>query len=90
MSPRGPSELTPRYEMRAEGCHPCRVIGLPERESGVAFSAAAQLLPLLDYAYLDGSALLAKQPAQGFQPEWGSIAPLAEYGCEVVSDPGRI
>ncbi|MBX3421901.1 MAG: dipeptide epimerase [Pirellulaceae bacterium] len=34
-------------------------------ESSIAISAAAQLLPLLDYADLDGATLLSDDPAQG-------------------------
>jgi L-Ala-D/L-Glu epimerase len=36
-------------------------------ESSIGISAAAQLLPLLDYADLDGSALLADDPTTGVQ-----------------------
>lgn len=40
-------------------------------ESTVGISAAAQLLPLLDYADLDGAALLAADPADGVRIKQG-------------------
>ncbi len=40
-------------------------------ESTVGISAAAQLLPLLDYADLDGAALLARDVASGVRIERG-------------------
>ncbi|WP_437205959.1 dipeptide epimerase [Planctomicrobium sp. SH664] len=42
-------------------------------ESSVAISAAAQLLPLLDYADLDGAVLLASDPASGVRVERGHV-----------------
>jgi len=43
-------------------------------ESSVGISAAAQLLPLLDYADLDGAALLAHDPAQGVRIQNGRVS----------------
>jgi L-Ala-D/L-Glu epimerase len=42
-------------------------------ESSVGISAAAQLLPLLDYADLDGAALLSNDPAEGVNVTSGKI-----------------
>jgi L-alanine-DL-glutamate epimerase-like enolase superfamily enzyme len=43
-------------------------------ESSVGISAAAQLLPLLDYADLDGAVLLREDPARGVDIEKGLVA----------------
>ena len=43
-------------------------------ESTVGISAAAQLLPLLDYADLDGSTLLAEDSASGVEIQNGRVA----------------
>jgi L-alanine-DL-glutamate epimerase-like enolase superfamily enzyme len=42
-------------------------------ESSVGISAAAQLLPLLDYADLDGAVLLRDEPAQGVRIQQGRV-----------------
>jgi len=42
-------------------------------ESSVGISAAAQLLPLLDYADLDGAVLLRKDPAEGVRIRQGHV-----------------
>lgn len=42
-------------------------------ESSIGISGAAQLVPLLDYADLDGAALLKDEPACGIQIENGTI-----------------
>ena len=42
-------------------------------ESSIGISAAAQLLPLLDYADLDGAALLASDPAGGVVIDRGQV-----------------
>ncbi|MEZ6039889.1 MAG: dipeptide epimerase [Planctomycetaceae bacterium] len=42
-------------------------------ESSIGISSAAQLLPLLDYADLDGALLLADQPATGVQISHGRV-----------------
>lgn len=49
-------------------------------ESSVGISGAAQLLPLLDYADLDGAALLAVDPAQGVTVKNGRVALSRENG----------
>lgn len=43
-------------------------------ETSIGISAAAQLLPLLDYADLDGAALLARDPANGVQLCQGRVS----------------
>ena len=43
-------------------------------ESSIGISAAAQLLPLLDYADLDGALLLWRDPAKGVSINRGSVA----------------
>jgi L-alanine-DL-glutamate epimerase-like enolase superfamily enzyme len=50
-------------------------------ESTVGISAAAQLLPLLDFADLDGAALLARDIATGVRIERGRAVFPAEGGC---------
>lgn len=50
-------------------------------ESDVAISAAAQLLPLLDFVDLDGSVLLAKQPFEGIA--------LRDGQFDKPNDPGN-
>ncbi len=50
-------------------------------ESSVAISAAAQLLPLLDYADLDGATLLADDTADGVRFERGQPIYPAVDGC---------
>ena len=52
-------------------------------ESSVGISAAAQLLPLLDYADLDGAALLAEDIAVGVSVENGVCRYSRENGCGV-------
>ena len=42
-------------------------------ESSVGISAIAQLLPLLDYADLDGAMLIANDPATGVTFEDGRV-----------------
>lgn len=49
-------------------------------ESTIGISAAAQLLPLLDYADLDGSVLLAEETAQGVKVNNGVVQPGSAYG----------
>jgi L-Ala-D/L-Glu epimerase len=50
-------------------------------ESSIGISAAAQLLPLLDYADLDGSALLANDPTLG--------ARVSGAGIQLTGEPGN-
>ncbi len=52
-------------------------------ESTVGISAAAQLLPLLDYADLDGALLLAADCATGVRIDRGRIVLPKENGCGV-------
>lgn len=49
-------------------------------ESSIGISAAAQLLPLLDYADLDGAILLSDDPATGIQIDQGKVALADRYG----------
>lgn len=49
-------------------------------ESSVGISAIAQLLPLLDYADLDGSLLIANDPATGVTFDYGRIIYADENG----------
>ncbi len=50
-------------------------------ESAVGISAAAQLLPLLDFADLDGAILLRDQPAHGVDIDQGRVARPDGPGC---------
>ena len=52
-------------------------------ESTIGISAAAQLLPLLDYADLDGAFLLAQDIATGVTIDHGRIIFPEESGCGV-------
>jgi len=52
-------------------------------ESSVGISAIAQLLPLLDYADMDGALLLARDIASGVRIERGRILYPPEAGCGV-------
>jgi L-alanine-DL-glutamate epimerase-like enolase superfamily enzyme len=52
-------------------------------ESTVGISAAAQLLPLVDYADIDGAVLLAKDAARGVKVEPGRIIFARENGTGV-------
>lgn len=54
-------------------------------ESSVGISAAAQLLPLLHYADLDGAVLLDHDPARGVRVERGCVHFPAEHGNGVES-----
>lgn len=56
-------------------------------ESGLSISAAAQLLPLLDYADLDGNLLLAHDPFAGVTAERGRLRLRSEPGLGVVHRP---
>lgn len=53
-------------------------------ESTVGISAAAQLLPLVDYADLDGALLLAEDIATGVKIEQGTIAFPTINGCGIT------
>ena len=52
-------------------------------ESSVGISAAAQLLPMLDYADLDGALLLDRDVAKGVTIERGRLRYADEHGCGV-------
>ena len=52
-------------------------------ESSVGISAIAQLLPLLDYADLDGAMLIANDPATGVRFEQGQVIYADENGTGV-------
>lgn len=52
-------------------------------ESSVGISAIAQLLPLLDYADLDGAMLIANDPAAGVTFENGNVVYANENGTGV-------
>lgn len=52
-------------------------------ESSVGISAIAQLLPLLDYADLDGSLLIANDPATGVTFDNGQIVYASDNGTGV-------
>ena len=58
-------------------------------ESTVGISAAAQLLPLLDYADLDGALLLAEDLATGVTIDRGRIVFSDLPGCGVQIKPDR-
>lgn len=57
-------------------------------ESSVGISAIAQLLPLLDYADLDGSLLIANDPATGVTFDKGRVVYAAENGtgAQLITD----
>ena len=57
-------------------------------ESSIGISAAAQLLPLLDYADLDGAVLLRDEPARGVRIERGTViwADSPGTGAELMPD----
>lgn len=59
-------------------------------ESSVGISGAAQLLPLLDYADLDGAVLLGDEPATGVQINSAPIAKPELPGCGATIDMQRI
>ncbi len=57
-------------------------------ESSVGISAAAQLLPLLDYADLDGALLLAEDAADGVWFDRGRACYPPADGCGTTLRPG--
>ena len=59
-------------------------------ESSVGISGAAQLLPLLDYADLDGAILLRDEPAEGLSIDNGIVAKPEKPGCGSHVDFGRL
>ncbi|MPR34613.1 dipeptide epimerase [Salmonirosea aquatica] len=73
--------LTPARRMVARA----RKLGLKTmvgcmNESSVGISAIAQLLPLLDYVDMDGTLLIANDPAAGVTFDYGKIIYAAENG----------
>jgi L-alanine-DL-glutamate epimerase-like enolase superfamily enzyme len=59
-------------------------------ESSIAISGAAQLLPLLDYADLDGAVLLRDDPASGVTIEKGVVRLSGRAGCGGELERGRL
>lgn len=57
-------------------------------ESSIGISGAAQLLPLLDYADLDGATLLSDEPARGVSIDHGNVVMPNRHGCggELLDD----
>lgn len=77
--------LTPARRMLARARH----LGMKTMvgcmtESSVGISAIAQLLPMLDYADMDGALLLAKDVARGVTIHRGVVRYPAENGCGVT------
>jgi L-Ala-D/L-Glu epimerase len=73
--------LTPALNMIRQA----RALGLKTMigcmvESSIGISAAAQLLPLLDFADLDGAALLAHDPSHGIRVVNGFVSKPTEPG----------
>jgi L-alanine-DL-glutamate epimerase-like enolase superfamily enzyme len=58
-------------------------------ESSLAITAASHLLPLLDYADLDGNLLLADDPFQGVACERGKLTLPTGPGLGVTAGPDR-
>lgn len=59
-------------------------------ESSIGISGAAQLLPLLDFADLDGAILLRDEPASGVEMVNGKVTMPATSGCGASIDFQRI
>lgn len=59
-------------------------------ESSIGISGAAQLLPLLDYADLDGAILLRDEPAAGVSIDNGQVAMPESPGCGTTIDFERV
>jgi L-alanine-DL-glutamate epimerase-like enolase superfamily enzyme len=59
-------------------------------ESSIGISGAAQLLPLLDYADLDGAVLLRDEPATGVTIERGKVILTDRPGCGAELDFERL
>ena len=58
-------------------------------ESSIAISGAAQLLPLLDYADLDGPSLLSHDPATGIPVECGAVQRPQNAGTGAGLKPAK-
>jgi L-alanine-DL-glutamate epimerase-like enolase superfamily enzyme len=59
-------------------------------ESSIGISGAAQLLPLLDYADLDGAVLLSDDPATGAAIDRGKVTLSDRPGCGAQLDHRRL
>lgn len=59
-------------------------------ESSIGISGAAQLLPLLDYADLDGAVLLKDEPASGVKVNQGQVVLSEKSGCGGELHPHRL
>ena len=59
-------------------------------ESSIGISGAAQLLPLLDYADLDGAVLLRDDPASGVTIDQGVVKLSGRAGCGGELERGRL
>lgn len=59
-------------------------------ESSIGISGAAQLLPLLDYADLDGAVLLKDEPARGVRVDHGVVLRSELHGCGGELDRQRL
>jgi L-alanine-DL-glutamate epimerase-like enolase superfamily enzyme len=59
-------------------------------ESSIGISGAAQLLPLLDFADLDGAVLLRDEPAVGVKIQHGKVTMPSEFGCGGELDRKRL
>lgn len=59
-------------------------------ESSVGISGAAQLLPLLDYADLDGAVLLRDEPANGVTIQKGKVCLSKRAGCGAELDATKM
>jgi L-alanine-DL-glutamate epimerase-like enolase superfamily enzyme len=59
-------------------------------ESSIGISGAAQLLPLLDYADLDGAVLLRDDPASGVTIDKGAVRLSGRGGCGGELQRGRL
>ena len=59
-------------------------------ESSIGISGAAQFLPLLDYADLDGAVLLRDEPASGVRIDKGIVRLSDLMGCGGTLDTERL
>jgi L-alanine-DL-glutamate epimerase-like enolase superfamily enzyme len=83
--------LTPALRMLRQA----RLLGLKTMvgcmvESSIGISAAAQLLPLLDFADLDGAVLLRDEPCDGVRVDCGRIVFSDEPGTGARLDRRRL
>jgi len=59
-------------------------------ESAIGISGAAQLLPLMDYADLDGAVLLADSPTEGVQVQNGTVSLTGRPGTGALLQHNRL